>query len=197
MTKLTNELRALYRSRWDSCIPSKPTLVASAWGTIFSLRKVYDDLSTLTGGKVPWHVLGVLHMMERACSLKHHLHNGDPLTARTVHVPAGRPLDGKPPFSWLQSAEDAVRVQGLHLWADWSLSGTLYQIESWNGTGYLRWHSDVPSPYLWAGSNIYTSGKYTADGKWDQAAVSKQIGAAVLLKHGQDLGDVVFSGTDA
>lgn len=193
---LGSDLRALYRQRFDACIATKPTLVAAVWGEIVARRQMYDDLRTLLGGKVPWHVLGVLHRMESDGRLDRHLHNGDPLTARTVHVPAGRPLDGAPPFSWLQSAEDAVRVQGLHLWADWSLSGTLYRIEFWNGLGYLRRHPETPSPYLWAGSNIYTKGKFVADGHWDAEAVSQQIGAAVLLKHGQGLGDVVFDGTD-
>lgn len=194
--KLTKELRELYVKRFASCIPLKPALVASVWGEIVARRQLYDDLRTLAGGKIPWHVLGVLHRMESDGRIDRHLHNGDPLTARTVNVPAGRPIEGKPPFSWLQSAEDAIRVQGLHLWSDWSLSGTLYRIESWNGTGYLRWHSETPTPYLWAGSNVYTKGKYTSDGKWDPEAVSKQLGAAVLLNHGAELGDVVFDGTD-
>ena len=162
--KLTKQLRDLYVTRFASCAPLAPAAVASAWGTISSRRSMYEDLRQLTGGTIPWHVLGVLHMMERGCSLKHHLHNGDPLTARTVHVPAGRPIAGAPPFSWLASAEDAVMSQGLHLWADWSLSGTLYRIELWNGLGYLKYHPTDPSDYLWAGSNIDTKGKYASDG---------------------------------
>ena len=40
---------------------------------------------------IPWHVVGIIHMLEAAANFTTHLHNGDPLTARTVHVPAGRP----------------------------------------------------------------------------------------------------------
>lgn len=44
------------------------------------------------------------------------------------------------------------------------------------------YHSHVFSPYLWAGSNHYISGKYVADGTWSDTAVSKQIGAVVFLR---------------
>ncbi|MGH7884097.1 MAG: hypothetical protein ACRENO_00220, partial [Thermodesulfobacteriota bacterium] len=40
----------------------------------------------------------------------------------------------------------------------------------------------VLSPYLWSCSNHYSSGKYIADGTWSDTAVSKQIGAAVLIR---------------
>jgi lysozyme family protein len=40
----------------------------------------------------------------------------------------------------------------------------------------------MPSPYLWAGTDIYRSGKYVADGRVDPDAVSKSIGAAAILK---------------
>lgn len=194
--RLTRALRSEYVTLFSGCVPSRPALVAASWGQIRSLRHIYEDLSALVGGTVPWHVLGALHMMEASCNLGRHLHNGDQLTARTTHVPVGRPKAGEPPFSWLQSAEDAVRMHGLHLWADWSLSGTLWRIEAYNGWGYRRYHPETKSPYLWGGSNQYTSGKYAADGKWDPAAVSRQIGAAVLLKHGHGLGEVVFAGAE-
>jgi lysozyme family protein len=40
---------------------------------------------------IPWYVVAVIHNMEAGQNLRTHLHNGDSLTARTVHVPAGRP----------------------------------------------------------------------------------------------------------
>ena len=58
----------------------------------------------------------------------------------------------------------------------------LYTIERYNGTGYLRYHKNVPTPYLWSGSQHYVKGKYVSDGKWSSSAVSKQVGAAVILK---------------
>jgi lysozyme family protein len=40
----------------------------------------------------------------------------------------------------------------------------------------------VPTPYLWSFSSLYEKGKFVADGVFDPAAVSKQCGAAVMLK---------------
>jgi lysozyme family protein len=65
---------------------------------------------------------------------------------------------------------------------DWSIEGILFQLEAYNGWGY-RNHHGINTPYLWSGSNQYTSGKYVADGKFDPTAVSKQIGGALLLKY--------------
>jgi lysozyme family protein len=137
--------------------------------------------------RVPWYVIGVIHSMEAGCSFKHHLHNGDPLNARTIHVPAGRPptrrgrlLAGNPPFTWETSAIDAIKLEGFDHWADWSIPGICYKLERYNGIGYRAHH--VNSPYLWGGSNQYTRGKYVQDGVFSIIAVSRQIGAMVLLK---------------
>jgi lysozyme family protein len=56
----------------------------------------------------------------------------------------------------------------------------LYLLEGYNGFGYRR--RGVPTPYLWSFSNIYESGKFVLDGKFDPNAVSKQCGAALMLK---------------
>jgi lysozyme family protein len=132
--------------------------------------------------KIPWAFIAVIHNMESSQNFTRHLHNGDPLTRRTVQVPAGRPKKGNPPFTWEESAIDALSMKGLGEKTDWSIAGTLYQLERYNGWGYRLYHSHVLSPYLWGFSNHYTSGKYVADGRWSDTAVSKQCGAAVLLR---------------
>ncbi|MFL5807911.1 MAG: hypothetical protein ACJ749_00240, partial [Flavisolibacter sp.] len=109
-----------------------------------------------------------------------HLHNGDPLTKRTTHVPKGLPKNGNPPFAWADSAEDALRLKSLDTWSDWTVPGVLFQMERYNGFGYRP--RGIHSPYLWSFSNHYSKGKFTADGLFDSTAVSKQIGAAVLLR---------------
>jgi lysozyme family protein len=40
----------------------------------------------------------------------------------------------------------------------------------------------VATPYLWSYSDHYDKGKFVADGKYNPDAVSKQVGAAILLK---------------
>ncbi len=178
----TPRLAAEYAALFDSCvtIPSRSPEVAFACGRIARQRGRYETLGRELG--IPWVFIGILHTMESSNRFDRHLHNGDPLTARTTRVPAGRPLQGQPPFTWDESAADALAMKKLGPGTDWSLPGMLYQFERYNGFGYRQHHPLVPSPYLWSFSTHYTSGKYVADGAWSATAVSKQCGAAVMLK---------------
>jgi peptidoglycan hydrolase-like protein with peptidoglycan-binding domain len=45
----------------------------------------------------------------------------------------------------------------------------------------------VKSPYLWSFSNIYSSGKYVADGRFSASAVDQQCGAMPVLKRIMEL----------
>ena len=137
----------------------------------------YQQVSQIT--KIPPHVIAIIHSLEASGRFDRHLHNGDPLTARTKQVPSGRPKTGSPPFTWVESAVDALDETSK--WTDWSLTGIAYVFERYNGWGYRLFHSQVKSPYLWSYTNIYTSGKYVQDGKWSDSAVSKQCGAMALL----------------
>ena len=65
--------------------------------------------------------------------------------------------------------------------------------ERYNGTGHLRFHPDVPTPYLWAAiDTVETPGKYIADGKWSATAKSSQIGIAAILLTLQDRGEITL-----
>jgi len=130
---------------------------------------------------VPAHVVAILHTLEAGGNFACHLHNGDPLTARTVRVPAGRPVVGEPPFPWETSAVDALTLRRLTRWTDWSIPGLAYVLEGYNGGGYRRFHPDVHSPYLWGGTTVYRAGKYVADGAWSSEAVSRQLGGMAIL----------------
>ncbi len=155
---------------------------------IIAHKTRYEKVSTETG--VPWFFIAAVHQMECSGDFTCHLHNGDPLTRRTVHIPIDRPRLGDPPFTWEQSATDALLFEGLDRWKDWSLGGTLYQLEKYNGFG-SRLHQ-TPSPYLWGGTQLYRRGKYVRDGEWNGYAVSKQIGAAILLKIMSSEGAIPF-----
>lgn len=147
---------------------------------LVKFRPVYQDVGALMGNGMPWPFVGIIHAMEGGFNFTTHLHNGDPLTRRTVHVPKNRPVSGHPPFTWRDSARDALTMKGYNSVSDWSVPHMLYLWEKYNGTGYRP--RRVPSPYLWSFSTIYTAGKYVADGQFDADAVSKQCGAAVMLK---------------
>jgi len=148
----------------------------------------YEQVATATG--VPPHVIALIHAMEAGLDFTTHLHNGDPLTARTVQVPSGRPQDGQPPFTWEESARDALTLKKLPLWTDWSLAGLAYVLEGYNGFGYRLHHPEVKSPYLWSATTAYTAGKYIGDGSWSATTVSKQCGAMALLRRLMESGRV-------
>ena len=145
---------------------------------IVESRPVYQEVADELG--MPWWFVGVIHGLESGFDFSRHLHNGDPLTAPTVRTPAGRPAKGSPPFSWRESAVDALRLQGLADRKDWSLGVMLDRLERFNGLGYRK--RGLPSPYLWSFSRHYERGKFVADGKLDPDAVSEQCGGATLIR---------------
>lgn len=159
--------------------PDKIGAVNAIAKKIIAARARYEAVEKATD--VPWRVIGAIHAMECGLSFKQHLHNGDPLTARTHQVPAGRPVAGKPPFTWEESAIDALKYDGLDEVKDWSPERTAYELEGYNGWGYRLHHPNVKSPYLWSYTNHYVRGKYTADSKWDPGSVSGQSGAMAIL----------------
>jgi lysozyme family protein len=178
--QLTDLLRKEYTDLDLTCQvrSEREAEVSAIAGRLAAARPRYDAVGAPLG--IPWAFIAAIHQMECSARFELHLHNGDPLKARTVHVPVGRPLAGNPPFTWEESAADALTLMKLNQVKDWSVAGTLYQLERYNGFGYRK--RNIFTPYLWAGSNHYVSGKFVADGKFDPAAVSKQIGAALLLQ---------------
>ena len=195
MPALTQQLASEYQQLFDSCVikPAKFADVDKCIQLILSKRQHYDAVEEAVS--VPWYFVGIVHNLEGACNMKAHLHNGDPLTARTIHVPTGRPKSGSPPFEWSVSAIDALKLKSLESWTDWSIAGLLFQLERYNGFGYRRF--GVNSPYLWSYSNHYAKGKFVEDGIFDDRAVSKQCGAAVLLRRMSERQIAVMGELDA
>lgn len=182
MTSLTGSLRQEYDSLFATCELRKER-VSAVDGIVdraVAARQRYAAVAGAVG--CPWYVVSAIHSLEAGQRFDRHLHNGDPLTGRTVRVPAGRPLKGAPPFSWEDSARDALTLKRFHEWTDWSVAGMLFKLEQYNGWGYRRHHPEVLSPYLWSFTSHYNKGKYVADGKFDPNAVSQQCGAAALLR---------------
>lgn len=177
-------LKAEYAQHWANMdINNNRVSVANSKADIIIKgRKVYESLQVKTG--VPWYVIGLIHLRESDCDFNTHLHNGDPLSARTVHEPKSWPKTGKAPFTFEYSAVDALTMPGkeLHKIKDWSIERIAYTFEQFNGFGYRA--RGVASPYLWASSNQYVSGKYIFDGPkgWRPGVVDKQLGAMVVLK---------------
>jgi lysozyme family protein len=180
--KYTPSLQAHYEALYSTCEVQQRRFddVDAIVKRIVANRPRYEKVSADTGA--PWYVIAAIHNMEASQRFDRHLHNGDRLSARTRHVPEGRPLQGEPPFTWEESARDALIMHKFDEVAQWSLPRLLYELERYNGWGYRLYHAHVNSPYLWGFSNHYTSGKYVADGTWSDTAVSRQCGAAVIIR---------------
>jgi lysozyme family protein len=185
---LTPALKSEYERLWSTCRvrPERRAAASAVADRIVRERGRYE-----AAGKphaVAWYVVGVIHQLEASGNFSTHLHNGDPLTARTVRVPAGRPASGNPPFTWELSASDALVHDMLDTWKDWSIPGTLFVFERFNGFSYRKPEIAINSPYLWSFSTHYTKGKFIRDHVYDGTAVSAQCGAAVLLRELADRG---------
>lgn len=189
---LTPELRNQYQTLFDTLVirPERQKDVDDLVKKIDNNRSRYEDVGNPLN--VPWFVIGVIHCLEASLSFKKHLHNGDPLTDRTKNVPAGLPKTGEPPFEWEFSAKDALRRRKLHQVGDWSVPSMLYQLEGYNGFGYRTRPTGIFTPYLWSFSTHYEKGKYVQDGIFDPNAVSKQCGAAVLLRRMAEKNVITF-----
>jgi len=179
MSQPSQSLRNEYRNLFDTLEirAEHAKAIDKLCARALALVPRYEPVSAATG--VPWYFIAAVHLRESTFKIAH-LHNGDPLTARTVHVPAGRPIAPDPPYTFEQSAEDALRLKHLQNWTDWSLTGTLYQLERYNGLGYRK--LGKPSPYLWSFSHHYQHGKFVADGKYSDTAVDGQCGTATFLR---------------
>ncbi|UQD69201.1 peptidoglycan-binding protein [Bradyrhizobium japonicum] len=126
---------------------------------------------------IAWVFIAVSHYRESSQDFSRSLAQGDPWNRVSTHVPAGRG-----PFN---SFEDAA-VDALVKCApyasrlkDWSIGGTLTNLERFNGIGYAA--RGVPSAYVWSGTDQYHSGKFVADGVYDPNKVDAQLGVAGLI----------------
>jgi lysozyme family protein len=180
-TSLEGEYESLfkYMNIRDEYLPTLDRII----DTIKNNISKYKSVQAKTG--VPWYVVAIDHWISSSGDFASYLDNGDKLTARTIHVPAGRPTIGEPPFTWEQGAIDSIQFEKLDSVKEWNISRFLYAFESLNGFGYRI--KGLASPFLWACTNLYTKGKYIADGVFDANAVSRECGAASLLKRMIDL----------
>ena len=187
---LQNEYAELYKTL--DINPAQFDAVDLAIDKIIAQQPRYEAVGQLVDA--PWYFIAAIHNMESSLNFSRHLHNGDPLSERTRHVPADRPVNGHPPFTWKESAADALELRKIDRVTDWNLERTLYELEGYNGWGYRLFHQHVKSPYVWSFSNQYSRGKYVADGTWSDTAVSRQCGAAVLIKRLEQRGDIDMLG---
>lgn len=154
-------------------------------------KEIYQQVSdAFPGLNIPFWLIGLIHCMESDFDWNTHLFNGDPLSARTVHYPAGQPIAGDPPFSWIESAIAALKFDEFDSgrFHFRSTPECLNALEHFNGWGYQI--KGVKSPYLWSGTDLYKSGKFvevsTPTGGYaavyDPKRVSAQVGCVPIMK---------------
>ncbi len=114
-----------------------------------------------------------------------YLHNGDPLGAKTTHVPVGIYF-GKDQF--VEAAVDALTrnrsktIKTLNLnYTCNDLAAMCAFTEGYNGWGYRKYHTSDPTAYVTAGTTMYHGGKYVADGKYDSTVKDKQVGTMPIM----------------
>ena len=168
-------LRTANATRWQNAkLTRNFTSIAKS---LVAAKARYQAVEAKTG--VPWPIIAVIHERESSQSWTASLAQGDPWNKVSTHVPKGRG-----PFkSWEEAAIDALVNCAPFLAAkkNWTTSGdVLTNLELYNGAGYAN--RGRPSPYLWAGTDQYSSGKFVADGVYDPNAVDRQPGCAGLLK---------------
>jgi lysozyme family protein len=172
-------LQDLNNDRWSkvSINSNRDSMFASVAHRLTNPTAVarYKSVEAKTG--VPWWFIAVVHEREASQSWSKSIAQGDPWNKVSVHVPKGR----GPFSSWEEAAIDALVNCPPYAARnkDWSPGGALTMLEKYNGLGYAN--KGVPSPYIWAGTNQYTRGKYISDGVYSPSAVDSQLGCAGLL----------------
>lgn len=174
-----------YQNLWDTAVidPAAINNIKAVRAKILAHQNRYESVATSLKNNMPWWIIAVIHYREANLDFTGNLANGDPLTARTVNEPKGRPLVGNPPFTWEFAAVDALQERNLQNITSWDIVTILSELEKYNGTGYIKNHPSVLTPYLWSKTNHYTRGKYSSDGHFDPNLVDKQIGCMPLIRY--------------
>ena len=169
-----------YLTLFNTCKLTDVTRKLDATNNICTLiladQSIYKTVEQFTS--VPWPLIAAIHFRESNQNFGKHLHNGDSLNYRTVHAPIGRPKTGNPPFTWVDSAIDAL--DGTWRPKTWDTPGSLEFLERYNGVGYQK--HGVNTPYLWDYTDKYTSGLFIADGTFNPDKAEDRPGCVIILK---------------
>lgn len=147
----------------------------------------YETVAQATGSH--WAFIAAIHKRESDPDKKGnprfdtYLGNGQVLWKKTTIVPKGRgPWDTYPRGdfrNFVDGAVDAFKVDHLDRVFDWRLEKYFYYAELLNGFGYhVR---GLPSPYLWAGTNVQVIGKFDDDGHFNAKMWDRQIGIVPMM----------------
>lgn len=173
-----NALTAANVKRWaDAKLTRGPEFMKPAQKAVAN-KSSYLEIARRSGmPDISWVFIAASHYRESSQNFSDSLAQGDPWNKVSIHVPADRG-----PFASFEDAAVDALVKCSPYAArlkDWSIGGTLTNLERFNGIGYAN--RGIPSPYIWAGTNQYQKGKYIADGVFDPEHVDTQLGCAGLI----------------
>jgi hypothetical protein len=107
------EAPSIQQKRWRAAKikPAYQIAVDKAVMLYLRTQSRYETVQAMRSNGVPAPIIFCLHYRESSNSFRAHLHEGSSLLHRTRYVPKGRLLPPKePPFTWEESAEDAIYV---------------------------------------------------------------------------------------
>jgi lysozyme family protein len=141
----------------------------------------YDIVSRTT--KMPAEVIAALHWRESSGNFDTYLHQGDPLGRPAVNHPRNIPVF----YEWESAAVHALS-QDYHKQNQTELeinsdtqnpNSIATYAEGYNGLGYHN--RGAPSPYVYAGTDQYSKGKYVSDGTYSHSTVDEQLGVMSMV----------------
>ena len=140
-------------------------------------KTIYEGVSDETG--VAPELIAAIHYRESGCKFDTYLHNGQKLGKTTTIKPKGLLF-----YDFHSAAVHALNSEqsskGFYLTKDADLVSMMTFAEIYNGTGYTSYRG-IPSPYVYSGTNVYTSGKYVSDGIYSPDVVDGQPGVYLLM----------------
>ncbi len=155
-------------------------------------RSRYEAVAAQAG--VPALLIAAIHYRESGMDFGTYLHQGDPLGRPAVNHPRSIPIF----HVWEEAAIHALAskrgvADSLDLTAETTdRSAIATYAEAYNGLGYH--YRDLESPYVYAGSDRYTGGRFVADGRFDPNSMDGRVGILTIYEAieggGADLGPV-------
>ena len=123
----------------------------------------YQELAQQTG--YPAELIAAIHWRESSGDFNRNLQEGGSLDPYGTFENSAKQA--------LSSDYGKIDENDIQTWLDYA--------EHYNGMGYTN-NGYGPSPYVWAGTSKYSSGKYVRDHVYSADAVDDQIGVAMMLK---------------
>ncbi len=175
--------KAGYTVLWNGMTVNNRAAAQKEARAIIAAKTRLKGVQALTNA--PWFFIGLMLGREAGYPGGHLnfnavLHNGQVIVGtnkKTTIVPKGR----GPFATFEESAIDAAKLKGFG-GGEWGPERIAYETEAFNGFGYRNKRINIPSPYLWGGTNRQQRGKYIKDGVFDKTVMDSQLGTMAVLK---------------